>query len=150
METQFGASGRKRGAISTFKWIQFHVYWWSYQENSIKTKLKPKHWWCHVFSSSGCPDQESSPECTNPFRVFQGCIRLLTLDNQPVDLIKVQQRLLGNYSHLQIDMCGIIDRLVSKNTIWIIFFPPVQPPQVSECAFSGSPVHFYVALFYSC
>uniref|UniRef100_A0A4W6DPD4 Contactin associated protein like 3 n=1 Tax=Lates calcarifer TaxID=8187 RepID=A0A4W6DPD4_LATCA len=46
----------------------------------------------------------------NPFKMFQGCMRLLTLDDQPVDLIKVQQRLLGNYSHLQIDMCGIIDR----------------------------------------
>ncbi|XP_036971862.1 contactin-associated protein-like 4 [Acanthopagrus latus] len=58
----------------------------------------------------GCPVQEGSQECRNPFRVFQGCMRLLTLDDQPVDLIKVQQRLLGNYSHLQIDMCGIIDR----------------------------------------
>uniref|UniRef100_A0A8C3G2Y6 Contactin associated protein like 3 n=1 Tax=Cyclopterus lumpus TaxID=8103 RepID=A0A8C3G2Y6_CYCLU len=58
----------------------------------------------------GCPVQESSQECKNPFEVFQGCMRLLTVDNQPVDLIKVQQRLLGNYSHLQIDMCGIIDR----------------------------------------
>ncbi|XP_034003247.1 contactin-associated protein-like 4 [Trematomus bernacchii] len=55
----------------------------------------------------GC---SSSQECRNPFKVFQGCMRLLTLDNQPVDLIKVQQRMLGNYSHLQIDMCGIIDR----------------------------------------
>ncbi|XP_071342570.1 contactin-associated protein-like 4 isoform X2 [Trachinotus anak] len=54
----------------------------------------------------GCPAQE----CRNPFNMFQGCMRLLTLDDQPVDLIKVQQRLLGNYSHLQIDMCGIIDR----------------------------------------
>lgn len=44
-------------------------------------------------------------------------MRLLTLDHQPVDLIKVQQRLLGNYSHLLIDMCGIIDRLVSKSKI---------------------------------
>uniref|UniRef100_A0A8C4F3Y9 Contactin associated protein like 3 n=1 Tax=Dicentrarchus labrax TaxID=13489 RepID=A0A8C4F3Y9_DICLA len=58
----------------------------------------------------GCPVQKSSQECRNPFKVFQGCMRLLTLDNQPVDLIKVQQRLLGNYSHLLIDMCGIIDR----------------------------------------
>ncbi|XP_031715309.1 contactin-associated protein-like 4 isoform X1 [Anarrhichthys ocellatus] len=58
----------------------------------------------------GCPVQESSQECKNPFKVFQGCMRLFTVDNQPVDLIKVQQRLLGNYSHLQIDMCGIIDR----------------------------------------
>ncbi|XP_034531537.1 contactin-associated protein-like 4 isoform X2 [Notolabrus celidotus] len=58
----------------------------------------------------GCPADEDRQECVNPFRVFQGCMRLLGLDNQPVDLIKVQQRLLGNYSHLQIDMCGIIDR----------------------------------------
>ncbi|KAG7242295.1 hypothetical protein INR49_023970 [Caranx melampygus] len=58
----------------------------------------------------GCPAQQSSQGCRNPFDMFQGCIRLLTLDDQPVDLIKVQQRLLGNYSHLQIDMCGIIDR----------------------------------------
>ncbi|KAM7388159.1 hypothetical protein PAMP_024357 [Pampus punctatissimus] len=59
----------------------------------------------------GCPVQEGSQECRNPFKVFQGCMRLLTLDIQLVDLIKVQQRLLGNYSHLQIDMCSIIDRL---------------------------------------
>ncbi|XP_062252129.1 contactin-associated protein-like 4 [Platichthys flesus] len=58
----------------------------------------------------GCPAQPNSRGCTNPFTTFQGCMRLLTLDDQTVDLIKVQQRLLGNYSHLQIDMCGIIDR----------------------------------------
>ncbi len=46
----------------------------------------------------------------NPFKTFQGCMRLLTVNNQPVNLIMVQQRLMGNYSHLQIDMCGIIDR----------------------------------------
>lgn len=91
---------------------------------------------CHVFPSSGCPVQESSQECRNPFRGFQGCMRLLTLDNQPVDLIKVQQRLLGNYSHLQIDICGIIDRLVFKFNVWFVFFTAVTPaeaPQVSEC-----------------
>ena len=37
-------------------------------------------------------------------------MRLLTVDSQQVDLIRVQRRLMGNYSHLQIDMCGIIDR----------------------------------------
>ncbi|XP_041867089.1 contactin-associated protein-like 4 [Melanotaenia boesemani] len=58
----------------------------------------------------GCPSEGSSQECTNPFRAFQGCMRLLTINNQPVNLIKLQQRLTGNYSHLQIDMCGIIDR----------------------------------------
>lgn len=59
---------------------------------------------------SGCPAEESDPECANPFGAFQGCMRLLFVDDQLVDLIKVLQRLLGNYSHLKIDMCGIIDR----------------------------------------
>ncbi|XP_054456693.1 contactin-associated protein-like 4 [Anoplopoma fimbria] len=58
----------------------------------------------------GCPADGSSHECMNPYKAFQGCMRLLTVHNQPVDLIPVQQRLMGNYSHLQIDMCGIIDR----------------------------------------
>uniref|UniRef100_A0A3P8TEI2 Contactin associated protein like 3 n=1 Tax=Amphiprion percula TaxID=161767 RepID=A0A3P8TEI2_AMPPE len=53
---------------------------------------------------------DHSQDCENPFDVFQGCMRLLAVDNQLVDLITVQQRLLGNYSQLQIDMCGIIDR----------------------------------------
>uniref|UniRef100_A0A3Q3E306 Contactin associated protein like 3 n=1 Tax=Labrus bergylta TaxID=56723 RepID=A0A3Q3E306_9LABR len=63
-----------------------------------------------LLSGSGCPAEENSQECKNPFNIFQGCMRLLSVDNQPVDLIMVQQRLLGNYSQLQIDMCGIIDR----------------------------------------
>ncbi|KAM4727930.1 contactin-associated protein-like 4 [Anableps anableps] len=58
----------------------------------------------------GCPAEDHNQECRNRHSTFHGCMRLLTLDNQPVDLIMVQQRLLGNYSQLQIDMCGIIDR----------------------------------------
>uniref|UniRef100_A0A8C4FBJ9 Contactin associated protein like 3 n=1 Tax=Dicentrarchus labrax TaxID=13489 RepID=A0A8C4FBJ9_DICLA len=54
-----------------------------------------------------CDDRQ---ECRNPFNVFQGCMRLLTLDNKNVDLIMVQQKELGIYSNLQIDMCGIMDR----------------------------------------
>lgn len=49
-------------------------------------------------------------DCRNPFDVFQGCMRLLTLDDQKVNLILVQQKQLGAYSDLQIDMCGVIDR----------------------------------------
>lgn len=59
---------------------------------------------------SGCPAEGSGQECVNPFKAFQGCMRLLIVDNQEVDLMKVQERLIGNYSHLQVDMCGIIDR----------------------------------------
>ncbi|XP_058488896.1 contactin-associated protein-like 4 isoform X2 [Solea solea] len=58
----------------------------------------------------GCPAEDDSQECRNPFHVFQGCMRLFTVDSQNVDLIKVQQKKLGNYSNLHIDMCGIIDR----------------------------------------
>uniref|UniRef100_A0A3Q3WVP5 Uncharacterized protein n=1 Tax=Mola mola TaxID=94237 RepID=A0A3Q3WVP5_MOLML len=53
---------------------------------------------------------DDAQECRNPFNVFQGCMRLLTLDNRDVDLIMVQQKQLGVYRNLQIDMCGIIDR----------------------------------------
>uniref|UniRef100_A0A3B4GFW4 Contactin-associated protein-like 4 n=1 Tax=Pundamilia nyererei TaxID=303518 RepID=A0A3B4GFW4_9CICH len=76
---------------------------WNHLDN---LKVQP----LDVFPFSGCPTGESAQKCKNPFNTFQGCMRLLTLDDQTVDLIKVQQRLLGNYSHLQIDMCGIIDR----------------------------------------
>ncbi|CAG5896362.1 unnamed protein product [Menidia menidia] len=58
----------------------------------------------------GCPSQAGGQECRNPFEVFLGCMRLLTVDGQSRDLILVQQKQLGNYSNLQIDMCGIIDR----------------------------------------
>uniref|UniRef100_A0A8C7SAB2 Contactin-associated protein-like 4 n=1 Tax=Oncorhynchus mykiss TaxID=8022 RepID=A0A8C7SAB2_ONCMY len=58
----------------------------------------------------GCPDSKNNQECRNPFNVFQGCMRHIRVDNNAVDLIKVQQMLIGNYSDLQIDMCGIIDR----------------------------------------
>ncbi|KAM9516820.1 contactin-associated protein-like 4 isoform 1-T1 [Salvelinus alpinus] len=58
----------------------------------------------------GCPDSKTNQECRNPFNVFQGCMRHIHVDNNAVDLIKVQQMLIGNYSDLQIDMCGIIDR----------------------------------------
>uniref|UniRef100_A0A668V030 Contactin associated protein like 3 n=1 Tax=Oreochromis aureus TaxID=47969 RepID=A0A668V030_OREAU len=62
----------------------------------------------HLFF--GCPVDDGSQKCRNPFNVFQGCMRLFTVDNQNMDLIKVQEKQLGNYSNLQIDMCGIIDR----------------------------------------
>lgn len=37
-------------------------------------------------------------------------MRTLKIKDQPVDLIQVQHKLLGDYSNLQIDMCTIIDR----------------------------------------
>ncbi|KAL4617566.1 contactin-associated protein-like 5, partial [Arapaima gigas] len=68
----------------------------------------------HLFLG-GCPGGKNSPECRNPFHVFQGCMRLIHVDNTAIDLIKVQRSLLGNYSDLQIDLCGIIDRCLPNH-----------------------------------
>ncbi|KAB5543336.1 hypothetical protein PHYPO_G00077880 [Pangasianodon hypophthalmus] len=56
----------------------------------------------------GCPITDDG--CKKPSNVFQGCMRLIHLDEGFVDLIKVQQMLIGNFTNLQMDMCGIIDR----------------------------------------
>uniref|UniRef100_A0A673LVY6 Contactin-associated protein-like 4 n=1 Tax=Sinocyclocheilus rhinocerous TaxID=307959 RepID=A0A673LVY6_9TELE len=56
----------------------------------------------------GCPDTEDG-SCRNPFNVFRGCMRLIRTGGALVDLIRVQQMLFGNFSDLQMDMCGIID-----------------------------------------
>uniref|UniRef100_A0A8C1PSX8 Contactin associated protein like 3 n=1 Tax=Cyprinus carpio TaxID=7962 RepID=A0A8C1PSX8_CYPCA len=53
---------------------------------------------------------KSGSGCRNPFSVFQGCMRLIRTDGALVDLIRVQQMLFGNFSDLQMDMCGIVDR----------------------------------------
>ncbi|XP_060117889.1 contactin-associated protein-like 5 [Heteronotia binoei] len=58
----------------------------------------------------GCPDNSTDLKCLNPITAFQGCMRLIFIDNQPKDLILVQQGSLGNYSNLRIDLCGIKDR----------------------------------------
>lgn len=63
-----------------------------------------------ICCSSGCPGEGNKQDCENPFGGFRGCMRLLTVDKQSVDLIKVQQRLMGNYSDVQMDTCGMIDR----------------------------------------
>nr|KAF6336339.1 contactin associated protein family member 5 [Myotis myotis] len=58
----------------------------------------------------GCPDNLTAPQCLNPIEAFQGCMRLIFIDNQPKDLISVQQGSLGNFSDLHIDLCSIKDR----------------------------------------
>uniref|UniRef100_A0A3P9DCR7 Contactin-associated protein-like 4 n=1 Tax=Maylandia zebra TaxID=106582 RepID=A0A3P9DCR7_9CICH len=64
----------------------------------------------HLFFGGKTQFSYGSQKCRNLFSVFQGCMRLFTVDNQNLDLIKVQEKQLGNYSNLQIDICGIIDR----------------------------------------
>ncbi|XP_030884385.1 contactin-associated protein-like 4 [Leptonychotes weddellii] len=59
----------------------------------------------------GCPNNSFGSKCKNPLGGFQGCMRLISISNKVVDLISVQQGSLGNFSDLQIDSCGITDRI---------------------------------------
>lgn len=80
----------------------------------------------------GCPADDGVGECSNPFPVFQGCMQLLSVDNQLVDLMAVQQRLLGNYSQLLIDMCGVIDRSESIEATSLLIHPSGQLLNISH------------------
>ncbi|XP_074137802.1 contactin-associated protein-like 4 isoform X2 [Sminthopsis crassicaudata] len=63
-----------------------------------------------IYYFGGCPNTSSDYECKNPFGGFQGCMRQISISNKVVDLISVQQSIFGNFSDLQIDLCGLIDR----------------------------------------
>ncbi|NP_001041338.2 contactin-associated protein like 5-2 precursor [Rattus norvegicus] len=77
--------------------------------------LPPDISWLQIYSGNsyyfgGCPDNLTDSQCLNPIKAFQGCMRLIFIDNQPKDLISVQQGSLGNFSDLHIDLCSIKDR----------------------------------------
>ncbi|XP_068523454.1 contactin-associated protein-like 4 isoform X2 [Anas acuta] len=59
---------------------------------------------------SGCPNSGNNSECKSSFGGFQGCMRLISIGNKAVDMNSVQKNIFGNFSDLQIDLCGIIDR----------------------------------------
>ncbi|CAB1346973.1 unnamed protein product [Coregonus sp. 'balchen'] len=56
----------------------------------------------------GCPSLNVSG-CENPKLAFQGCMRLFSINSQPMDLNLVHQGRLGDYKELQFDTCGIHD-----------------------------------------
>uniref|UniRef100_A0A8C1JHL2 Contactin associated protein-like 5b n=1 Tax=Cyprinus carpio TaxID=7962 RepID=A0A8C1JHL2_CYPCA len=58
----------------------------------------------------GCPSVLTNQGCRNPTMAYQGCMRSVIINNQPINFNLVQQGLLGNYSKLQFDICGIRDR----------------------------------------
>uniref|UniRef100_A0A8C1ECW0 Contactin associated protein-like 5a n=1 Tax=Cyprinus carpio carpio TaxID=630221 RepID=A0A8C1ECW0_CYPCA len=72
----------------------------------LKNYLQPKD--KHYFG--GCPVSQNDSSCLNPTMAFQGCVRLIRVNNQLVDLLSVQQGRLGSYNQLQFDLCGIRDR----------------------------------------
>uniref|UniRef100_A0AC11CAB3 Contactin associated protein family member 4 n=1 Tax=Ovis aries TaxID=9940 RepID=A0AC11CAB3_SHEEP len=63
-----------------------------------------------TFYFGGCPDSSFGSKCKSPLGGFQGCMRLISICHEVVDLISLQPGALGNFSDLQIDSCGITDR----------------------------------------
>uniref|UniRef100_A0A3P8ZFT9 Contactin associated protein-like 5a n=1 Tax=Esox lucius TaxID=8010 RepID=A0A3P8ZFT9_ESOLU len=57
----------------------------------------------------GCPSVNVAG-CVNPTLAFQGCMRLISVNSQPIDLNLLRQGRLGNYRELQFNTCGIHDR----------------------------------------
>nr|XP_006124808.1 contactin-associated protein-like 5 [Pelodiscus sinensis] len=92
----------------------------------------------------GCPDNFTDSQCLNPITAFQGCMRLIFIDNQPKDLILVQQGSLGNFSDLHIDLCDIKDRCLPNycehggkcSQSWTTFFC-----DCSEVGYMGATCH---------
>ncbi|KAG5262234.1 hypothetical protein AALO_G00293660 [Alosa alosa] len=58
----------------------------------------------------GCATSLPNLVCESGALGLQGCMRLMFVNNYPVNLLHVQQRTLGNYSQLDFDVCGIRDR----------------------------------------
>lgn len=59
-----------------------------------------------AFNFGGCP----ASDCGRVTPSFQGCMQLLFINRQPVNLSHVQQGLLGNHNELKFDTCNIRDR----------------------------------------
>ncbi|XP_047382446.1 contactin-associated protein-like 3 isoform X2 [Sciurus carolinensis] len=100
------------------------------QWHSVSLSAKGNHWSLKVDSNAssaahslrgwvdsadtyyfgGYPDNSSGSGCESPLGGFQGCLRLMSIGGTAVDPILVQQGVLGSFSDLQIDSCGITDR----------------------------------------
>ncbi|CAH6795483.1 Cntnap3 [Phodopus roborovskii] len=79
-------------------------------DNSVQTLVSVTIHSGDAYYFGGCPNNSSSFGCESSFGGFQGCLGLISIGDKVVDPIAVQQGVLGTFSDLQIDSCGIIDR----------------------------------------
>ncbi|XP_032284243.1 contactin-associated protein-like 4 [Phoca vitulina] len=68
-----------------------------------------------AYHFGGCLPPGSGSECEASPAGFQGCLRLISINAQEVDLISVQRGVFGNFSGLDIDSCGILDRCLPNH-----------------------------------
>ncbi|KAM4708715.1 contactin-associated protein-like 4 [Discoglossus pictus] len=82
---------------------------------SLQTTLPIQVTSAQNYYLGGCPDNSSDYGCLEPVRRFLGCMKLISIGSKVIDLISVQQGMFGNFSDLQIDLCGIIDRCLPNH-----------------------------------
>ncbi|NWY07509.1 CNTP1 protein, partial [Nothoprocta ornata] len=58
----------------------------------------------------GCPKPASLTGCRSNQTAFHGCLQMLSVDMQPVDLELLEQRRLGHFADVFFNVCAIIDR----------------------------------------
>ncbi|GAA6072853.1 contactin-associated protein-like 5 [Tachysurus ichikawai] len=58
----------------------------------------------------GCPVSHYDLGCEKPHTGYQGCLRLIFINNQPIGLSRTQQSKQTNFSELSFDICSIRDR----------------------------------------
>lgn len=59
---------------------------------------------------AGCPKPASITGCRSNQTAFHGCLQMLSVDMQPVDLEMLVQHRLGKYADVFFNVCGITDR----------------------------------------
>ncbi|KAM4622442.1 contactin-associated protein 1 [Discoglossus pictus] len=58
----------------------------------------------------GCPKPALGSGCYSNQTAFHGCMQMLSVDRQPVDLHRMQLRWLGRFSEVMFNVCAIADR----------------------------------------
>ena len=62
---------------------------------------------------AGCPKPASVTGCRSNQTAFHGCLQMLNVDMQPVDVELLVQHRLGQYFNVLFNVCGITDRYES-------------------------------------
>ncbi|XP_062861472.1 contactin-associated protein-like 5 [Trichomycterus rosablanca] len=92
----------------------------------------------------GCPVSQNGSGCMNPVMAFQGCMRLILINNQAMDFMHIQQGLVGSWNELDFDICGIQDRCLPNfcenggrcSQMWSEFYC-----DCTETGYSGATCH---------
>uniref|UniRef100_H3AW98 Contactin associated protein 1 n=1 Tax=Latimeria chalumnae TaxID=7897 RepID=H3AW98_LATCH len=58
----------------------------------------------------GCPKNVLNSDCMSNLSAFHGCMQMISVDNEPLDLNLLRHRRLGRHSEVYFSMCGITNR----------------------------------------